>query len=116
MTVYRCGDLVDLCTGPHIPTTGKVKSFKLMKNSAAYWRGQAGNDSLQRLYGVTFPSKKELDEYIHLIEEAEKRDHRRIGKDQHLFMNHVLSPGSTFFYPHGAKIYNKLQNFIRVSP
>lgn len=80
VTAYKCGDLVDLCTGPHVPSTARVKAFKVMKNSSAYWLGKAENDSLQRIYGVTFPTKKELDEYIHFIEEAAKRDHRIIGK------------------------------------
>lgn len=80
VTAYRNGDLIDLCTGPHVPNTGRVKAFKVMKNSSAYWLGKATNDSLQRIYGVTFPSKKELDDHITLIEEAAKRDHRLIGK------------------------------------
>lgn len=81
VTAYKNGDLIDLCTGPHVPNTGRVKAFKVMKNSSAYWLGQATNDSLQRVYGVTFPSKKELDEHIHYLEEAQKRDHRKIGFD-----------------------------------
>jgi threonyl-tRNA synthetase len=113
VTAYKNGDLIDLCTGPHVPSTARVKAFKVLKNSSAYWLGQATNDSLQRVYGVTFPSKKELDEHIHLLEEAEKRDHRTIGKHQNLFNVHQLSPGSVFFYPHGAKIYNKLIQFMR---
>ena len=108
MTAYRNGNLIDLCTGPHIPNTQRIKAFKVMKNAAAYWLGKATNDSLQRIYGITFPTKKELDEYIHLMEEAEKRDHRNVGKHQGLFDMHMLSPGSVFFYPQGAKIYNKL--------
>ena len=88
LTAYKCGDLIDLCTGPHIPTTGRIKAFKVMKNSSAYWLGQATNDSLQRIYGVTFPSKKELDDHLHLLEELEKRDHRTIGKHQQLFNIH----------------------------
>lgn len=80
VTAYRNGDLIDLCTGPHVPMTSRVKAFKVMKNSSAYWLGKATNDSLQRIYGVTFPTKKELDEYVKLIEEAAKRDHRIIGK------------------------------------
>lgn len=84
-----------------------------MKNSAAYWLADAANDSLQRVYGISFPSKKELDDYIHLKEEAEKRDHRNVGRAQLLFDTHELSPGSAFFYPHGAKIYNKLIELIR---
>jgi len=86
-----------------------------MKNSSAYWLGNANNDSLQRVYGITFPSKKELDEYIHFQEEAAKRDHRNIGKHQDLFHFHHLSPGSGFFYPQGTKIYAKLISFMKVT-
>ena len=81
VTAYRCGDLIDLCTGPHIPSTKMIKAFKVMKNSSAYWLGKANNDSLNRVYAISFPSKKELDEYIHFREEAERRDHRIIGKN-----------------------------------
>lgn len=84
-----------------------------MKNSSAYWLGKAGNDSLQRIYGVSFPSKKEMDEHVHLLEEAAKRDHRTIGKAQDLFDMHPLSPGCGFMYPKGTQIYNKLMNLIR---
>ncbi len=79
-TAYRCGPLIDLCLGPHVPHTGAVKAFKVMKNSSSYWLGKAENDSLQRVYGVSFPDKKEMKEYLHILEEAEKRDHRNIGK------------------------------------
>jgi threonyl-tRNA synthetase len=112
-TAYRCGNLIDLCMGPHLISTGIVKSFKVTKNSACYWLGNAKNDSLQRVYGVTFPSEKEMKEWIKRKEEEEKRDHRNIGKQQDLFMFHNLSPGSTFFYPEGSHIYNKLVSFIR---
>ena len=88
VTAYRCGNLIDLCTGPHIPSTAIIKAFKVMKNSSAYWLGKAENDSLQRVYGITFPSQKEMDEYITLREEAAKRDHRIIGKQQGLFDHH----------------------------
>lgn len=80
VTAYKCGDLVDICTGPHVPSTDRVKAFKVMKNSSAYWLGQATNDSLQRIYGVTFPSKEEMKEHLKNIELAEKNDHRNIGK------------------------------------
>ena len=80
VTAYRCGDLIDLCTGPHIPSTGLIKAFKVMKNSSAYWLGNNENDSLQRVYAISFPSKAQMDEYIKNKEEAEKRDHRRVGK------------------------------------
>lgn len=113
VTAYRNGDLIDLCTGPHVPVTSRIKAFKVMKNSSAYWLGKATNDSLQRIYGVTFPTKKEMDEYVTLIEEAAKRDHRIIGKQQGLFNHHQLSPGCGFWYPHGSKIYNKLVELIR---
>lgn len=113
VTAYKCGNLIDLCTGPHIPSTKIIKAFKVMKNSSAYWLGDAQNDNLQRVYGVSFPSKKEMDEFIHLKEEAEKRDHRNIGRQQKLFDHHELSPGCGFFYPMGTKIYNKLIEMIR---
>lgn len=113
VTAYRCGSLIDLCTGPHIPSTKIIKAFKVMKNSSAYWLGKAENDSLQRIYGVTFPSNKELDEYIHLIEEAAKRDHRHIGQQQELFHMHHLSPGCVFMYPYGNLIYQQLINLVR---
>ena len=80
VTVYKSGDLIDLCTGPHIPTSKLIKSFKVMKNSSSYWLGKATNDSLQRVYGISFPSAKEMEEYLHFREEAEKRNHRLIGQ------------------------------------
>jgi threonyl-tRNA synthetase len=112
-TAYKCGDLIDLCLGPHLSSTGVVKSFKITKNSSCYWLAKADNDSLQRVYGITFNSKVLMEEYIKRKEEEEKRDHRNIGKQQDLFMFHQLSPGSTFFYPSGAHIYNKLIDFMR---
>mmetsp|Transcript_36162 Transcript_36162/g.70285 ORF Transcript_36162/g.70285 Transcript_36162/m.70285 type:complete len:690 (-) Transcript_36162:143-2212(-) len=112
-TAYRCGPLIDLCTGPHIPNTGLVKAFALTKNSAAYWKGDAKNDSVQRIYGVSFPDKKSLKEHMRLLKEAAENDHRKIGKEQRLFFFHPMSPGSCFFLPHGARIYNKLISFIR---
>ena len=112
-TVYRCGPLIDLCRGPHVPHTGRIKSFKVMKNSASYFLGDAANDSLQRIYGVSFPDKKLMDEHLKYLEEAAKRDHRKIGKDQELFFFHDWSPGSCFFLPHGTIIYNALQAFLR---
>lgn len=80
VTAYKCGRLIDLCTGPHIPSTKIIKAFKVTKNSASHWLGKVENDSLQRMYGITFPSKKEMDEYVHRMEEAAKRDHRTIAK------------------------------------
>ena len=112
-TVYRCGPLIDLCRGPHVIDTGRIKAFAITKNSASYWLGDSKNESLQRIYGVSFPSTKEMTEYKKFIEEAAKRDHRRIGKEQELFFFHELSPGSCFFLPHGTRIYNTLVDFIK---
>jgi len=112
-TVYRCGPFIDLCKGPHLPSTGCVKAFKLTKNSTAHWLGQAGNDELQRVYGISFPDKKELRAWERLQEEAAKRDHRRLGLQQELFFFDEVSPGSSFFLPHGTRIYNKLMNMIK---
>uniref|UniRef100_A0A0D9WTU3 threonine--tRNA ligase n=1 Tax=Leersia perrieri TaxID=77586 RepID=A0A0D9WTU3_9ORYZ len=113
ITVYRCGPLVDLCRGPHIPNTSFVKAFACLKASSSYWRGQADRESLQRVYGISFPDSKRLKEYKHMLEEAKKRDHRLLGQSQDLFFFHPLSPGSCFFLPHGAIIYNKLMDFLR---
>ncbi|KAA8910544.1 threonyl-tRNA synthetase-like protein [Sphaerosporella brunnea] len=112
-TVYRNGPLIDLCVGPHVPHTGRITAFKVMKNSASYWQGDANSDSLQRIYGVSFPDKKLMTEHLAMLEEAAKRDHRKIGKEQELFFFHELSPGSCFFLPHGARIYNVLMEFLR---
>ena len=112
-TAYRCGNFVDLCLGPHIMNTNLVKAFKLTKNSSTNWLGKVTNDSLQRVYGISFPSDKLLKEWIKRKEEEEKRDHRNIGKQQGLFMFHNLSPGSCFFYGTGAHVYNKLVDFMR---
>ncbi|CAD6205371.1 unnamed protein product [Miscanthus lutarioriparius] len=113
ITVYRCGPLVDLCRGPHIPNTSFVKAFACLKASSLYWRGKADRESLQRVYGISFPDSRRLTEYKHFLEEAKKRDHRILGKAQELFFFHELSPGSCFFLPHGARIYNKLMDFMR---
>ncbi|SLM37126.1 threonyl-trna synthetase [Lasallia pustulata] len=112
-TVYRCGTLVDLCLGPHIQNTGKIKAFKIMKNSSCYFRGDKDDDSLQRIYGVAFPDKKQLSEHQKFLEEAAKRDHRKVGVDQELFFFDELSPGSVFLLPHGTIIFNALQKLIR---
>ncbi|XP_057496448.1 threonine--tRNA ligase, mitochondrial 1-like [Actinidia eriantha] len=113
ITVYRCGPLVDLCRGPHIPNTSFVKAFGCLKASSAYWRGNKDRESLQRVYGISYPDQKRLKEYIARLEEAKKYDHRELGKNQELFFFHPLSPGSCVFLPHGARIYNKLVEFIR---
>ncbi|KAJ7507224.1 hypothetical protein B0H11DRAFT_1970789 [Mycena galericulata] len=106
-TVYRCGPMVDLCVGPHIPHSGKIKAMMITKNSASYFLGDATNDSLQRIYGISFPDKKQLAEYKVFLAEAAKRDHRRIGKDQELFFFNDASPGSCFFLPHCPSISNE---------
>lgn len=112
-TVYRCGTLIDLCVGPHIPHTGKIKAFKLLKNSSCYFLGDSNNESLQRIYGVSFPDKKLMDQHLKFLEEASKRDHRKIGKEQELFYFNEMSPGSCFWLPHGTRIYNTLVDLLR---
>ncbi|KAJ3971179.1 hypothetical protein EV361DRAFT_991222 [Lentinula raphanica] len=112
-TVYRCGPMIDLCVGPHIPHTGKIKAFMITKNSASYFLGDANNDSLQRIYGISFPDKKKMTEYKAFLAEAAKRDHRKIGREQELFFFNDQSPGSAFFLPHGTRIYNALVELLR---
>ncbi|KAG8599124.1 hypothetical protein GDO81_002884 [Engystomops pustulosus] len=112
-TVYRCGPLIDLCRGPHVRHTGKIKALKIHKNSSTYWEGKADMETLQRIYGISFPDPKMLKEWEKFQEEAKNRDHRKIGRDQELFFFHELSPGSCFFLPKGAYIYNQLIGFIR---
>ena len=104
---------VDFCVGPHVPSTGKLKAFKLLSTSNAYWKGDARNQPMQRVYGTAFFSDKELQEYLRRIEEAKKRDHRKIGRDQRLFMFHGWAPGATFWLPKGTTIYNTLSNYMR---
>lgn len=112
-TVYRCGPMIDLCVGPHIPHTGRIKALSVLKNSASYFLGDQNNDSLQRLYGISFPDNARMKEYKKWLEEASKRDHRKIGKEQELFFFHDLSPGSAFWLPHGARIYEKLMTLMK---
>ncbi|GAV53096.1 hypothetical protein ZYGR_0AI03780 [Zygosaccharomyces rouxii] len=112
-TVYRCGPLIDLCVGPHIPHTGRIKAFKILKNSASYFLGDSNNESLQRIYGISFPDKKLMDAHLKFLEEAALRDHRRIGREQELFMFNEMSPGSCFWLPHGTRIYSTLVNLLQ---
>ncbi|KAM9883931.1 threonyl-tRNA synthetase [Verticillium dahliae] len=112
-TVYRNGPLIDLCRGPHVPSTERIEAFSIMKNSASYFLGSQENDSLQRVYGVSFPSKKELAAHKKWLEEAAARDHRKLGEQQQLFFFHELSPGSAMWLPHGARIYNTLMAYIK---
>ena len=112
-SVYRCGPLIDPCRGPHVTSTSVVKQFKVTKLSAAYWLGDAANDHVQRVYGVSFPTGDQMKEWKEIQKAAEGRDHRLIGVQQELFFFHELSPGSAFFMPHGARIYNRLVDFIK---
>jgi len=112
-TVYRCGPLIDLCRGPHIRHTGKLKAFQVTKNSSAYWEGKSEMENLQRVYAISFPDAKLFKEWKTIQEEAAKRDHRKVGTDQDLFFFHTLSPGSAFFLPHGTIIYNRLVNLMK---
>ena len=112
-TVYRCGPLIDLCVGPHIPHSGRIKAFKVLKNSASYFLGDSNNDSLQRVYGISFPDKKLMTEHLKFLAEAAERDHRKIGKEQELFFFSEMSPGSAMWLPHGTRIYNTLVETLR---
>ena len=113
ITAYRQGEFTDLCAGPHAPSTGVLKAVKLTKVSSAYWRGDQSNDELQRIYGIAFPEKKQLDKYLQQIELAEKNDHRKLGREAELIWFHDYSPGSPFFLPKGTVIHNVLQDFLR---
>jgi threonyl-tRNA synthetase len=111
--IYEMGDFVDFCRGPHVSNSGMVKAFKLTKVSGAYWKGDAKNQQLQRIYGIIFPDKKDLNEYLKLIEEAEKRDHRKIGKNLGLYSFHDEAPGMPFFHNHGSFIWNQLVDYTK---
>lgn len=113
LTFYQQGDFVDLCRGPHVPSTGKIKAFKLMKVAGAYWRGDANNEMLQRVYGTCWPNKKALEEYLHRLEEAEKRDHRKLGKKYDLFHMQEEAPGMVFWHPKGWVVYQQVKQYIR---
>ncbi len=113
VTIYKNGEFMDLCKGPHLPSTKKVKAIKLMKVAGAYWKGKAENKQLQRIYGVAFPSEKDLKEYLRMLEEAEKRDHRKLGKQLELFSFHDEAPGFPFFLDKGLAVLNTLTNLWR---
>lgn len=113
ISTYRQGEFVDLCAGPHVASTGKVKAFKLQSLAGAYWRGDEKNKMLQRIYGTAFEKKEELDEYLHLLEEAARRDHRKLGKELGLFVLKEQGPGFPFFLPKGMALRNELENFWR---
>jgi threonyl-tRNA synthetase len=114
ITLYRQGDFVDLCRGPHLPSTGKLgKAFKLTHVSGAYWRGDSNNEMLQRIYGTAWANDKQLRQYLQMLEEAEKRDHRRLGKQMDLFHFQEESPGAVFWHPRGWTLFQNLIGFMR---
>ena len=113
VSLYREGDFIDLCRGPHVPSTGKLKVFKLMKVAGAYWRGDSKNAMLQRIYGTAWAKKEDLDAYLHMLEEAEKRDHRRLGKQFDLFHMQDEAPGLVFWHPKGWAIWQEIEGYMR---
>jgi threonyl-tRNA synthetase len=113
VSLYTEGNFTDLCRGPHVPSTGKLKAFKLMKLAGAYWRGDSKNEMLQRIYGTAWAKKEELDAYLHQIEEAEKRDHRKLGKQLELFHMQDSSPGMVFWHPKGWTLWQEVEQYMR---
>ena len=113
LSLYRQGDFIDLCRGPHVPSTGKLGAFKLTKLAGAYWRGDSNNEMLQRIYGTAWGDKKQLKAYLKRLEEAEKRDHRKLGKQLGLFHTQAEAPGMVFWHDHGWRIYRLIQDYIR---
>jgi len=113
ISLYEQGDFTDLCRGPHVPSTGHLKAFKLTKLAGAYWRGDSNNAMLQRIYGTAFANPKELKAHLHAIAEAEKRDHRRIGKKLDLFHLQDEAPGMVFWHPRGWTIYQAIETYMR---
>ncbi|MEE8056924.1 MAG: threonine--tRNA ligase [Pseudomonadales bacterium] len=113
ISVYKQGPWMDLCRGPHVPSTGKLTAFKLMKVAGAYWRGDSSNEMLQRIYGTAWNNKQQLKAYLHRLEEAEKRDHRKLGKKYNLFHMQEEAPGMVFWHPKGWSIYNTIESYMR---
>jgi threonyl-tRNA synthetase len=113
ISLYQQGEFIDLCRGPHVPSTGKLRAFKLMKVAGAYWRGNSDNEMLQRIYGTAWQDKKALKAYLHRLEEAEKRDHRKLGKLMDLFHTQEEAPGMVFWHDHGWQVYLQIQDYIR---
>jgi len=113
ITLYKQGEFIDLCRGPHLPSTGWIKAFKLTQVSGAYWRGDSDNQVMQRIYGISFLKKKDLEQYLYFLEEAEKRDHRKLGKQLELFMFSEEAPGMPFYLPNGQIIRTELEYFSR---
>ena len=115
VSLYREGDFIDLCRGPHVPSTGKLKVFKLMKVAGAYWRGDAKNEMLQRVYGTAWAKKDEQDAYLNMLEEAEKRDHRRLAKQLDLFHMQEEAPGMVFWHPKGWVVWQQIEQYMRTA-
>ncbi|MAP71206.1 MAG: threonine--tRNA ligase, partial [Candidatus Marinimicrobia bacterium] len=114
ISAYQQGDFIDLCRGPHVPSTGKIKYFKLLSTSGAYWRGDEKNKMLQRIYGTVFSSKKELKDYLHFLEEAKKRDHRKLGKELNIYtFDDEIGPGLPLWLPNGATIIDELEKLAK---
>ncbi len=113
ISLYRQGDFIDLCRGPHVPDTGRLGEFKLMRLAGAYWRGDSKNEMLQRIYGTAWANKKDLEDHLHRLEEAEKRDHRRLGKQLGLFHFQEEAPGMVFWHDKGWRIYTQIQSYMR---
>ncbi|MFQ5644887.1 MAG: threonine--tRNA ligase [Thiogranum sp.] len=113
LSLYQQGEFIDLCRGPHVPATGRIKAFKLMKVAGAYWRGDSRNEMLQRIYGTAWGDKKALKAYLHRLEEAEKRDHRKLGKVMNLFHTQEEAPGMVFWHDNGWQVYLQIQDYIR---
>ncbi|GAB2891164.1 threonine--tRNA ligase [Microvirgula curvata] len=113
LSLYREGDFTDLCRGPHVPSTGKLKVFKLMKLAGAYWRGDSRNEMLQRIYGTAWAKKEDLEQYLHMLEEAEKRDHRKLGRQLDLFHIQEEAPGMVFWHPKGWTLWQQVEQYMR---
>jgi len=113
LSLYKQGDFIDLCRGPHVPSTSKLKAFKLMSLAGAYWRGDSNNEMLQRVYGTAWENKADLEDYLHKLEEAQKRDHRKIGKTQNLFHTQEEAPGMVFWHPKGWTLYQIVEQHMR---
>ncbi len=113
VSLYRQGDFIDLCRGPHLPSTGRIGAFKLTKIAGAYWRGNSDNEMLQRIYGTAWATEKDINAYLHRLEEAEKRDHRRLGREMNLFHLQQEAMGMVFWHPQGWQLYRTLQTYMR---
>jgi threonyl-tRNA synthetase len=112
ISIYRNGEFLDLCRGPHVPRTGRIKHFKLLHTAGAYWRGDERRQMLQRIYGTAWFRKEDLEQHLHRLEEARKRDHRKLGRELRLFQFHPVSPGAAFWTPRGTTLYNTVQGFV----